>query len=84
MHESCGPIEKSSTEIDGSFSSSPEANFRNTIFGKVAKIIWEKPDTVIADIADVSDRAARDYLSGKVPPPAIVIAAIIVAITKRE
>jgi len=62
----------------------PEANFRRGLFGKIAKVIWEKPDTVIAEIADVSDRAARDYLNGKVAAPAIVIAAIIVEITRRN
>lgn len=84
MGESCGAIEGSSTKIDGSYSSAPEENFRPWLFGAVAKIIWDKPDTVIADIAGVSDRAARDYLNGKVAAPAIVVAAMFMEITKRD
>lgn len=72
------------TKIDGSSTSAPEENFRPTLFGDVARVIWRKPDTAIADIAGVSDRAARDYLSGRVPAPAIVIAAIVVALTRRN
>ena len=71
-------------KIDGSFKARTEANFRNRKFGRVCAAIWEKPDATIASIAGVSDRAARDYLSGKVAPPAVVIAAINVEITKRE
>jgi hypothetical protein len=84
MVESSGSIEKSSTKIGGSFSSGAEENFRPWLFGAVAKVVWDKPDMAIADIADVSDRAARDYLSGKVAPPAVVIATMFMEITKRK
>ena len=84
MSESCGAIERSSTKIDGSFSSGAEENFRPWLFGAIAKIVWDKADAAIADIADVSDRAARDYLNGKVAAPAVVIAAIVVEITRRK
>jgi hypothetical protein len=77
-------LEARSTEIDGSSASAPEENFRPALFGDVARVIWRKPDAAIADIAGVSDRAARDYLSGRVPAPAIVIAAIVVALTRRN
>ena len=74
----------SSPKIDGSFPSLPEVIFRSPDFGRVCALIWEKPDTAIAVIAGVSDRAAREYLNGNVAAPASVIAAIIVAITTRK
>jgi hypothetical protein len=84
MRESRTEQGSASTKIDGSFRRRAEANFRNRKFGKICSAIWEKPDFTLAAIAGVSDRAARDYLSGKVAPPAIVIAAIVVEITKRD
>jgi hypothetical protein len=83
MRESRTERAVGASKIDGSFRERTEANFRNRKFGKVAAALWEKPDTVIADIAGVSDRAARDYLNGKVAVPSVVIAAIINEITAR-
>lgn len=72
-----------STQFDGSLPSLPEVIFQPADFGALCRLVWSKPDTAIAVIAGVSDRAARDYLNGKVAAPAIVIAAINLAITKR-
>jgi hypothetical protein len=72
-----------SPKIDGSFPQLPEVIFQPRDFGSLCGLIWEKPDTAIAVIAGVSDRAAREYLNGNVAPPASVIAAINVAITFR-
>jgi hypothetical protein len=74
---------QSSTEIDGSFTARSEENFRPHLFGAVAKLVWRKPDAAIATIAGVSDRAARDYLSGRVAAPAIVLAAMMVELARR-
>lgn len=54
-------------------------------FGPVAKLLWPfKTAAVLADIAKKDTRTAERWLSGEYEPPAIVIAAIIVEITKRE
>ena len=53
-------------------------------FGAVAKLLWPvKTAYVLAEIADTKVRTAERWLSGEFEPPAIVIAAIIVEITKR-
>jgi len=84
MHGSCPQKHVQSTKFDGSLSTRPEENFRPRLFGEVAKIVWAKPDTVIATIAGVSDRAARDYLNGKVPTPSVVLVALMHEIVKRN
>ena len=80
--ESCTATLVPSAEIDGRFARGRKQTSK-CLFGRVAELVWDKPDTAIAVIANVSDRAARDYLNGKVPAPSIVIAALIVEITKR-
>ncbi|MGD9725285.1 MAG: hypothetical protein AB7V39_02600, partial [Nitrospiraceae bacterium] len=53
--------------------------------GPVAKLLWPfKTAAELADIAKKDVRSAERWLSGEYEPPAIVIAAIIVEITKRE
>lgn len=53
-------------------------------FGAVAKVIWPfKTAFHLADIAKVEERTAKRWLSGEFEPPGIVIAAVIVEITKR-
>lgn len=54
-------------------------------FGAVAKVVWpEKTAAHIASIAGSDERTAKRWLAGEFEPPAIVIAAIIVEITKRS
>jgi hypothetical protein len=54
-------------------------------FGAVAKILWPiKTAATVAAIADTNERTAARWLAGEFEPPAIVIAAIIVEITKRS
>lgn len=54
-------------------------------FGQVAKVLWPfKTAAHIAFIADTTERHAARMLAGEFEPPAIVIAAIIVEITKRS
>lgn len=54
-------------------------------FGIVAKALWpEKTAAHIAAIADADERTAKRWLAGEFEPPAIIIAAVIVEITRRE
>ena len=54
-------------------------------FGAVARVLWPfKTAANIAAIAGVEERTAKRWLSGEFEPPAIVIAAIIVEITRRN
>ena len=54
-------------------------------FGAVARVIWPfKTAAQLAVIADTNERTAARWLSGEFEPPGIVIAAIIVEITKRD
>jgi hypothetical protein len=84
MFESSAGAARLSTEIDGSSKPRPEENFRPGLVGDVCRLIWGKnADAKIAAIVGVSDRAGRDYLSGRVPIPAVLLAAIAVELTKR-
>jgi hypothetical protein len=54
-------------------------------FGKVAKLLWPfKTAAHLAALAGADERTAWRWLAGEYEPPAIVIAAVIVEITKRE
>jgi hypothetical protein len=70
--------------IEGSSSLSSEEIFPQ-VFGRVARAIWpHKTAFTLAALANVSDRAAKDWLSGKVAPPAVVVAAMFMEVTKRK
>lgn len=54
-------------------------------FGAVAKLLWPtKTAATLAVLANTNERTAWRWLSGEYEPPAIIIAAIIVEITKRS
>ena len=54
-------------------------------FGAVARVIWpDKTAAHIGVIAGVDERTAKRWLAGEFEPPAIVIAAVIVEITRRN
>ena len=54
-------------------------------FGKVAKALWPlKTAAQLASIAKKDERTAARWLSGEFEPPGIIIAAIVLEITKRE
>jgi hypothetical protein len=54
-------------------------------FGPVAKILWPiKPAAHLAVIGGVSERTACRWLSGEFEPPASVIAATILEMTKLQ
>ena len=53
-------------------------------FGAVAKLLWpNKTAAYLASIAGYDQRTAERWLSGEYEPPGIVIAAVIVEITRR-
>lgn len=54
-------------------------------FGAVAKVLWPRNTAAeIAAIANKNVRTAERWLSGEFEPPAVVIAAIIVEITRVD
>lgn len=58
---------------------------RYTSFATVCRALWPiKTADKIAEVAGVSPRNATRWLSGEHEPPAIVIAAIVVEITRRQ
>lgn len=78
---------RGTTRINGTKLPSAKIAEENFLFGEICRIVWPKPlkaDRELARIAGTSDRAAREWLRGRVDPPASVIVAIMVAITKRN
>lgn len=54
-------------------------------FGRVAKLLWPgKTAAHLAAIAGRTERTAERWLSGEFEPPAIVIAAVIVELTRLD
>ena len=54
-------------------------------FGSVAKVIWPFKTAIhLAAIAKTDERTARRWLAGEFEPPGVVLAAILVEITKRN
>ena len=52
-------------------------------FGAVAKVVWPfKTAAHLATVGGVNQRTAERWLSGEFEPPAVVIAALIVEITR--
>ena len=84
MSKHYGSFTGTPIEFEGSRPQGREENFPTT-FGRVARAIWPtKTAFMLAQIGNVSDRAAKDWLSGKVAPPATVVTAMLVEITKRD
>lgn len=72
------------TEIRGSRLPDREENFP-TDFGIVARALWpRKTAHELAAIANKTDRAAKEWLNGRVDPPSIIIAAIVARIVPRR
>jgi hypothetical protein len=73
------PVPKSN-KINGTSLPCAEENF---LFRDVCRCIWpKKTDRELARIGGASDRAAREWLAGRIDPPASVVVAIMVAITQ--
>ena len=70
-------------EIGGQFQPGTDKIVR-TLVGPVCKVIWpEKTDAQIAVICSCDPRNARRYLSGELPIPAVLLAAINAELVKR-
>lgn len=73
------------TEIQGQFRQGTDKIVSAGQFGKVAKALWPfKTAAHLASIAGKDERTAARWLSGEFEPPGIVIAAIIVEVTRRD
>ena len=84
MHGAFGNPDVVATEIQGHFRQGTD-KIVSRKFGRVAKVLWPvKTAACLAVIANTNERTAARWLAGEFEPPAIVIAAIIVEITKRE
>jgi hypothetical protein len=82
MHGPFGNPAVVAREIGGQFRQSTDKIVTRK-FGKVAKVIWpHKTAACLAAIAGKDERTAARWLAGEFEPPAIIIAAIIVEITK--
>lgn len=71
------------TEIDGQFRPGKDRIVR-TLVGPVCKLLWpDKTDANVAVICGCDPRNARRYLSGELPIPAVLLAAICAELVKR-
>lgn len=83
MHGSFGNPAEVAREMQGQFRPGRDKIVTRK-FGIVAKALWpDKTAACVAAIANADERTAKRWLAGEFEPPAIVIAAIIVEITKR-
>ena len=83
MRTSFGNPNVVATEIQGRYRHGTDKIVSAGQFGKVAKALWPfKTAAHLASIAGKDERTAARWLSGEFPPPGIVLAAIIVEITK--
>lgn len=74
----------SATEIQRQKQTAPDRIVR-PMFGPVAKVLWPfKTAAHLAALANTSERAAARWLSGEIEPPGIVLAAVLVELTKRQ
>lgn len=72
-------------EMQGHFVQGRDTIVPPTKFSIVAKALWPlKTAACLASIAGKDERTAKRWLAGEYEPPGIIIAAIIVEITKRE
>jgi hypothetical protein len=85
MHGVFGNPVATAKEIDGHYRQGTDKIVGPSKFSIVAKALWPlKTAAHIAAIAGRDERTAARWLSGEFEPPNIVIAAVIVEITKRD
>jgi hypothetical protein len=71
-------------KIEGQIARGKDGYVRSLV-GPVCRVIWPgKTDHHIAGICGCDPRNARRYMSGEIPIPSILVAAIVVEITKRD
>lgn len=84
MRSIFGNSEIVATELQGQFRPGRDKIVTRK-FGAVARVLWpEKTAAHVASIAGSDERTAKRWLAGEFEPPGIVIAAVIVEITKRD
>lgn len=87
MRSVFGNAEVVAREIGGHFrpSGKDADEFVQSPVGPVCRVLWpEKTDACIAAICKCDPRNARRYLSGELPIPAVLIAAINVRLVQRS
>lgn len=85
MRASFGNPVAVATEIQGRFRQGTDKIVSAGNFGKVAKVLWPfKTAACLASIAGKDERTAARWLSGEFEPPGVIIAAIVLEITKRN
>ena len=73
-----------STELQGQFCPGKD-KIVSRKFGQVAKVLWpEKTAAYVAAIAGKDERTAKRWLAGEFEPPGVVLAAVLVEITRLE
>jgi len=85
MRASFGNPVAVATEIQGRFRQGTDKIVSAGQFGRVAKVLWPlKTAACLGAIAGKDERTAARWLSGEFEPPGIVIAAIVLEITRRN
>ena len=71
-------------KIEGRIASGADTFVQSPV-GAVCRALWPvKTDAQIATICGCDPRNARRYMSGEIPIPSILVAAIVVGLTKRD
>lgn len=71
-------------KIEGRISTGADISVRSPV-GAVCKALWpDKPDIEVAIICGCDPRNARRYMSGEIPIPSILAAAILTELTRRR
>ena len=83
MHGSFGNPVAVASELQGHFRPGRD-KIVTALFGDVARVVWPvKTAATLAALAGKDERTAKRWLAGEFEPPGVVIAALIVEITKR-
>lgn len=85
MRSSIGNPVAVARELQGHFCPETDRLVPPSRFAIVAKALWPlKTAAHLAAIAGKDERTAKRWLAGEYEPPGIIIAAIVLEITKRE
>lgn len=85
MRHRYGNAVATAIEMQGHYNPEKDTLVPPLKFAAVARLLWpSKTAAHMAAIAGKDERTAKRWLSGEYEPPASVIAAVIIDITKRE
>jgi len=74
----------SATEIEGRLAAGRDVLVTRR-FGAVAKVLWpEKTAACLAAISGRDERTAKRWMAGEFEPPAVVLAAVLVELTRTR